>query len=83
MTEEQIVKGNELLYNLNKLKTQKERWEKAKFFTTIEVAADDDYGNRYYSDIEPSLFDFKVIKKLAIAKLSKEIKEIQREIDKL
>ena len=84
MTEEQIVKGRELLDRLNKLKIQKKNWEVVERFISFEVAyRSKTSGYEHIFFIDGSCIDFNDLKQLVIAKISKEIEQAQREFNAL
>lgn len=79
MTEERIMKGEELLKKLNCLKEQKRRWEMAKGFYRLEVETD--RGDAL--NINGSFINFSEVKLLTIAKIDRRINEVQKEFDEL
>lgn len=79
MTEERIMKGEELLKKLNCLKEQKRRWEMAKGFYRLEVETD--RGGAL--NINGSFINFSEVKLLTIAKIDRRINEVQKEFDEL
>lgn len=84
MTEAKIRKGEELLKRLSHLRDQKQRWEKGDRFFLLEVCTVGDYDiAESHTSIDRSFVNFDEIKLLAIAKINKEISEIQEEFDRL
>jgi hypothetical protein len=84
MTEEKVKRGEELLKTLSHLRDQKQRWEKGEKFLHPEVCTIGEYGKVLSSmSIDESFINFDEIKLLAIAKIDRRIKEVQKEFDEL
>lgn len=84
MTEEKVKRGEELLKWLSHLKDQKQRWEKGEKFLHPEICTTGEYGKVQSSmSIDDSFINFDEIKLLAMAKIDKRIREVQKEFDEL
>ena len=84
MTEEKVKQGEELLKKLSWLKDQKSRWERACSLQRLEVADYKEYNGRGNTfSIDDSFINFEEIKLLAIAKIDRRIREVQKEFDEL
>lgn len=84
MTEEKVKKGEELLKWLSYLKDQKQRWEKGEKFLHPEVCTIGEYGKvQSPMSVDDSFINFDEIKLLAMAKIDRRIREVQKEFDEL
>lgn len=84
MTEEKVKQSEELLKKLSWLKDQKSRWERACSFHRLEASDYKGYSGRGNTfSIDDSFINFDEVRLLAIAKIDKRIKEVQKEFDEL
>lgn len=84
MTEEKVKQGEELLKKLSRLKDQRDRWERGVCFFRLELADVKGYNRSQNTfSIDDSFINFEEIKLLAIAKIDRRIKEVQKEFDEL
>lgn len=84
MTEEKIKKGEELLKKIAWLEDQKVRWEVGQEIRCLEVCDRDNYGHvGRVLQVGKDFVDFQDLKLLAIARIERRLKEVQREFDNL
>ena len=82
MAEEKVKQSEELLERLNKLKSQRKRWEKEVY--EVKFADTKEYSREQSTfRIDSSFISFDEVKLLTIAEIDKRISEIQEEFDRL
>lgn len=84
MTEEQVKKGKELLFKLEKLKDNRKLWENGVQLMRVSITHKYDYIQPSdVFDVYSSYIDFDKLKKDTLANIDRLIQETQREFDNL
>ena len=84
MTEEKVKQAEELLKKIEWLKDQKKRWEVGQEIKCLEVCNRNAYGHiDRVLQIDKDFINFQDMKLLAIARIEKRLKEVQKQFDNL
>lgn len=81
MTEEKLQKGNDLLLRLNRLQKVQSKWERAERINCLEAESEGSYNRHYNLDFE--FINFEELKLLVLARIQKEIVNVQEEFNAL
>lgn len=78
MTQETLKRAIELLRNIDNLKDQRNKWFNTNGLYSVRLKD----GNAY-TPAQTNYIDFEVLKTLVLAKINKELEQLQKEFDSL